>query len=354
MGRATIAVMVAISLAGCSDPLKKVPNLQQVELSEGAGQADIVAPEEEAPAAALRAEEAPKSGLFGFLKRKADEAEAAPAQDVTTLAEAALAEADEAPEETAANETVLDTPKRGLFSKILHGGAPKPKAAPEPQPEVQLAAMAPPEPQTAPKPKQKSGGLFSRILNSGDTDRAGGTSAPKAAKTAKGPKPGAPDYQQVALGDRLPYGALARVCDAPRGKLGRKIGGYPERGSQYTLYDSAPGSTAPHNFYLTGFDDNCARVFTAALVMFGSPESYEQINYGPAGNTQPKSDTDRAYEQVKSRVCKVGKGKPCGSAMSRLARDTVFVSVYERFDSNPRWKNMLLHDGEVVAVDMKQ
>ena len=157
----------------------------------------------------------------------------------------------------------------------------------------------------------------------------------------------------MPFGTRLPYGQIARVCNVPRRKLGKKIEGYPERRSTYDLYDSDPNASSARTFYLTGFDDGCARQFTAALVIFGSPESYEQIHYGPSGEAQPILDTDKAYERVKRRVCGVRKGKPCGSKMRRLERDTVFVSVYERFGSNPRWKNILLHDGEVVAMDMK-
>lgn len=176
---------------------------------------------------------------------------------------------------------------------------------------------------------------------------------PEGPKPGRPPRPGAPDAREVPLGTKLPYGQIARVCGVPNRKLGKKIEGYPERGAKYVLYDSAPGTTAAHTFYITGFKDRCARQFTAALVVFGSPESYEQIHYGPSGKDLPVSTTDKAYERLKSRVCRVRKGKPCGSKMRILARDTVFVSVYERFGSNPRWKNILLHDGEVVAVDLK-
>ena len=39
--------------------------------------------------------------------------------------------------------------------------------------------------------------------------------------------------------------------------------------------------------------------------------------------------------------------------MSRLSRDTVFVSVYETFGSNPFWKTILLHDGKVMETDIR-
>ena len=151
----------------------------------------------------------------------------------------------------------------------------------------------------------------------------------------------------------LPYGAVARVCDLPDRQLGKRVERYPERRGTYALYDSEPGNTAQHTFYLTGFDDGCARQFTAALAVFGSPRTHEQLRYGLPSQVQPYSSTDAAYEKLKSRICRVGKGKPCGSAMSRLERDTVFVSVYEQFGSNTRWKTILLHDGEVVETDIR-
>ncbi|MBV7394270.1 hypothetical protein [Mameliella sediminis] len=229
------------------------------------------------------------------------------------------------------------------------------------------ADVLPPEtprtPATAPAPKRGLLGLFGAkaAAAKGEVPDPGATEAAdpvelaevSAPARARPPRRGAPDAREVPFGATLPYGALARVCDAPRRKLGKKVEGYPERGSKFVLYDSAPASTGPRSFYLTGFSDGCARQFTAALVIFGSPESYEQIHYGPSGEALPVSETDEAYEKLKRRVCGVRKGKPCGSKMNRLARNTVFVSVYERFGSNPRWKNILLHDGEVLAMDMK-
>lgn len=310
--RLALICLIAFALAGCGDPLKKVQRLDQVEVAEGAGQADVLAPADGAEGAVAMAPEpeAPKRGLLGFLKRKADEGSAEPATEPNAV--------DGEPAEAAPVESA---------------------EAAEPEQEIAMAA-----PEAAPRR-----GLFGRVRAGRNDTAAGG----RPSATARGPDRGAPDFQQVAFGASVPYGQMARVCGVPDRQLGKRAGGYPERGAKYTLYDSAPGGTGPRNFYLTGFKDGCARQFTAALVLFGSPESYEQIHYGPAGQSQPKSDTDAAYEQVKSRVCRVGKGKPCGSAMSRLARDTVFVSVYERFDSNPRWKNILLHDGEVLAMDMK-
>ena len=177
--------------------------------------------------------------------------------------------------------------------------------------------------------------------------------AAKAQDAPAGLSEDAPDRTLVQPGTTLPYGVLARVCDLSPRDMGKRVARHPERGGGYALYDSAPGRSAPHSFFVTGFDDGCARQFTAAVAMFGAPQMHEMLRYGLPARVQPYSETDAAYEKIKSRVCGVGRGKPCGRAMSRLARNTVFVSVYERFGSNPRWKTVLLHDGQVVASDIR-
>lgn len=259
-----------------------------------------------------------------------------PLRDVPRLDEvpasetAGQADAVPNPESAAPAPSEADKPRGGLLG-FLRGRAEAAKAADTPADEADVSA---PVEEASAAPARR--GLFG----------LGGGSA-------RAPKPGAPDAQQVRFGTALPYGQIARVCDAPAQRLGEKTESYPERGGGYTLYDSAPGSEGQRTFYLTGFSDGCPRQFTAALAIFGDPESYEQIRYGPAGASMPRSATDSAYETVKNRVCRVSSGTPCGRRMSRLAKTTVFVSVYERFGSNPRWKDILLHDGEVIAVDVK-
>ncbi len=191
-------------------------------------------------------------------------------------------------------------------------------------------------------------GLFARLFGGGDAAGAapGGDAA---GDGARAPSSGGPDGRDVAFGARLPYGELARVCDAPRRSLGTEI----ERAAGWRLHDSDPGNTRPHTFYVTGFDDGCPRQFTAALALFGAPSMHEQLRYGLPAEVQPYSETDRAYEQLKARVCRVRRNEPCGRRISRLERDTVFVSIYERFGENPVWKNLLLHDGEALALDIK-
>lgn len=322
-----VVLLALLGLAACGDPLKSVPRLSDVEVSEQAGQAEALAAPGPETLAQVREEplgEKPKRGLLGFLRRQADATSEPSSPEVLEVA----------PVDAEQTAEIADA------------------AGDEPPSETVLAAL--PAPVVDDAGDSPRGGLLGGLFggNRGATDKADGKDDAKKAR-AKEPKPGAPDYRQVGPGVTLPFGEMARLCGAPAGKLGSRAAKYPERGRGYTLYDSAPGSTGMRNFYLTGFDDGCARQFTAALAIFGEPEIYEQIRYGAPSKTQPVAETDAAYERVKSRVCRVARGKPCGSRIRELSKDTVFVSVYERFGSNARWKNVLLHDGEVVALDVK-
>lgn len=176
--------------------------------------------------------------------------------------------------------------------------------------------------------------------------------APSTGKARKGKRRGA--VSEIEPGTVLPYGRVARICGLNKRELGKQIGQYPEARPVHRLYDSNPGASGERSFFLTGFDDGCARQFTASIAMFGSVEMHELLRYGLPAKVQPYSDTDQAYEQVKSRVCRVPQKKPCGTAkLQRLQKDTVFVSIYERFGSNPHWSNLLLHRGDLVAQDKK-
>jgi len=158
---------------------------------------------------------------------------------------------------------------------------------------------------------------------------------------------------EVAFGELLPYGEVKRICGVRKGQMGKMVAQYPDRRPIHEVYDSDLGNTAPHTFYVTGFDDGCARQFTASLAMFGSVEMHERLRYGLPAKVQPYSATDEAYEKVKSRVCRVPRKTPCGARVGRLSDDTVFLSIYERFGDNSEWKNLLLHSGEMVAKDKK-
>lgn len=135
--------------------------------------------------------------------------------------------------------------------------------------------------------------------------------------------------------------------------MGKKIAQYPKRRPKYRIYDTKPGSVGRRSFYITGFPDGCARQFTAALAMFGSPALHELMRYGPGGDALPYAKTDAAYDKIKRRVCNVGKRRPCGASISKLERGTAFVSIYERYEVNSRWAEVLLHDGAVLASDIK-
>ncbi|MGJ8602849.1 MAG: hypothetical protein ACSHXH_01905 [Marivita sp.] len=336
-------ICTAFFLAGCaSDPLATVPRLSDTDISNS----DILAAirsdsdaDEAADVALAPAPEPARRGLLGrFLSRPAPADPAPPAagpDDNAETAEAVSPDEEIAPTATAlVSEADADMsvptaePRRGLLGFLSRAALD----AQDPQaPNTTDIAAIPPQTQN----DAPARGLF------------GGN------RPASGPKSGDPDYEIVSMGTVLPYGTLARVCDVPVRELGQRVDRYPESRSVYTLYDTEPGSTAPHTFYVTGFDDGCARQFTAAMALFGSPETHERLRYGLPSKVQPYSATDAAYEKVKATVCRVGRGAPCGSSMSRLARDTVFVSVYERFGSNPIWKTILLHDGAVVETDIR-
>jgi hypothetical protein len=317
MNRFAAILCVVSVVGGCtSDPLGGVPRLSEAELSDSDNQAAIRAEPQ-----ADSADRSPGflGGLFGRGGASAPKPDAAPS--AATEPETAL----QAPSDNAAAP-----PRRGLLGLFRRAAVAASERDME-QDTTQVAAAPPNAQNNAPQSPSLS------AENS----------------ASRGLDPGAPDYRIVPLGTELPYGTLARVCDVPKRQLGTRIAGYPERRSSYIIYDSQPGNTGLHSFYMTGFEDGCARQFTAALAMFGSPQTHEQLRYGLPSKVQPYSATDAAYEKLKSKVCRVGRGKPCGSGMNRLARDTVFVSVYERFGSNPVWKTLLLHDGAVIETDIR-
>lgn len=159
--------------------------------------------------------------------------------------------------------------------------------------------------------------------------------------------------RDVPLGTTLPFGEVGRVCDVRPAEIGNLVEQAASEGPGYSLYDSAPDSATARTFYVTGFADNCARQFTAALAIFGSPAFHEQLRYGLPAEEYPYSTTDKAYEKVKKQVCNVEYSKPCGPRISRLEDTTVFISVYEHFEENARWADMLLHDGALLAAALK-
>ncbi len=274
--------------------------------------------------------------------------------------DAALLEARPSPEEM----------ERGVLARIFGGGStgPAPSSTPNLKDRDSAEAGAPEITTAEAKPvRRRAGGLFGLfgggVQKSTDTDTRTAALAPSGDAPAPEPRGGggflglgggaAAGTSEIAFGMQLPYGRVAVICGVPTRQMGKKIASFPERRAQFALYDTDPGNTGAHTFYLTGFDDGCARQFTASLAVFGSVSMHEQLRYGLPAEVQPYSHTDEAYETLKARVCRVSKRKPCGARIGRLERDTVFLSIYERFGNNARWKNLLLHDGEVLAQDLK-
>lgn len=298
--RLTLAILACAILAACGDPIADIPRLADQDIPETAPTVDIAA----SPAS----------------------------QDGGILAEL-LSEAGAEAQNTARDEAVAEQGKPakrgGLFALFAGSDAPEPSVDGE-----KAKALTASEPQViqASAPEPKNIGIFG--LGSGK---------------AKTP----PAVSEVPPGTLLPPGRVARICGMSKRQLGKNIAQFPERNPRHKIYDSNPGSDGPRSFFVSGFDDGCVRQFTAALAMFGSVEMHEQLRYGLPAEVQPYSDTDKAYEKLKSKMCNVPRKKPCGKKISKMSRNTVFISIYERFGSNPHWSNLLLHDGSVLAQDKK-
>ncbi len=328
-------VGLVLGLAACSDPLAGVDRLSEVDVvatdpaAAALPDADEVAREGFLGTSAAEGEvpegvpvpearvEPPKSG--GFLRGLINRAAAAdPAAAIA--ADVAAKQSEGVVIETTAVTTT------GSASDTVPVEAP-----------VELAALTPEtlSPREELKPRRSGFGLF-----------GGGAAKPK--KDA--PRTG-PDTQDVAFGTSLPFGEIARVCDAKGKSLGKKVASLGRRG--FALHDSNPGIRNKRTFYITGFGDNCPRQFTAANALFGAPSFYETIRFSPAGKHLPHAATDTAYDKVKSKVCRAGKNKPCGNQIGKLDSELAFVSAYEFGEINSKWKEFLIYDGTVMASALK-
>ena len=179
------------------------------------------------------------------------------------------------------------------------------------------------------------------------------TAADAALPLAAGPRVDAgtgPDALQVSPGSLLPYGQIATVCGLSEADMGSRIA----VASGYEIYDTAASTTTLRVHYITGFPDGCARIFSAALVLFGDVGTHEAIRYLPASSGMTYSATDTAYEQVKAQFCAAPSGQPCGRNLDRLSGHTTFVTIYETFGTNPEWGEIFLHDGQVMAIDVRR
>ncbi|KPP84248.1 MAG: hypothetical protein HLUCCA08_01920 [Rhodobacteraceae bacterium HLUCCA08] len=150
----------------------------------------------------------------------------------------------------------------------------------------------------------------------------------------------------VPMGTALPFGEIARVCDVRRGDLGREV----ISAEGYRVHDTIPAATDPRIFYVTGFKDRCARTFTATVVLESDAATHEFVRYA-SGIDAPYSAPDEAYEEIKSRICRVRRGQPCGDRIGRLSDRLQFLTLYDSFGGSPdEWVEILLHDGAVAAI----
>ena len=286
-------------LAACSgDPLDGVARMNEIEVSSSAAPAQL--------AASPTPQEVGGVGFLGRLFGRADSDSADTAAVDAAVAEALPGSTD-------------DTAETGT-----DGGEAVAVAAPEPAPEPQRRGFL--------------GGLFRG--NGGRSDVT-----PAALGTSSTPRSG-PDARIVEPGTTLAFGEIATVCGIRGRALGRKI----EEVAGYTLYDTIPNATAPRPMYITGFDDGCARTVTATVAVWGDVGTHEVVRYQRHNDRIPYSATDRAYEEIKARVCRVGTGKPCGARLEQLGRDMMFLTLYNTFGGATSWVDVLFYDGEVVAI----
>ncbi len=372
------AVAGILGLAGCGSPLAKLPTLADVDIATDAPSVEALPSENEKIEA---------RGLVGRLFKPNDQPspEVAAVQSATTSVQelqtesALVPTAPQSPE--IANDTVVAEPpaKRGILGRIggvfgrdtskpnIESGEPIASAdAPIVETEVEIAEVdtvaAEPEPLSQPEEEPRRFGVFGRAEK-----REAETAEQEPIRTASiaptrglrglfksTPERTGPDAELVSYGTALPYGKIATVCGLTKSQLGTKVDTYPSKGKGYSLYDSNPSGGGLRTHYLTGFKDGCARQFTSALALFGSVETHQSVRYKKSNNDLSYSNSDTAFENVKSKVCKVPKGTACSDAgTKKLDKSMVFVSVYERFGTSPRWADILLYDGVVLAKDFK-
>ena len=385
---------VGLVLAGCSPTMDELPKLSDQDVAQSSqsigvvpsGDADAPLGDQSDVQAAIAAADIPAAepstngGLFGVLRRALPNTQDARTPDPDRIA-AIAPKTEVLPQRGLTIDKPASTAVLPLSTDVAEGEIPATSQDDVASQIVPVVATAP----VAQKPK----GLFGLLRRAPATeqDPAQGLLDPDKAEViaprdqtlpsapqefdvaAVAPQPTArrglftprkpslptgPDAAQVPLGTKMPYGSIARVCGANRGSLGREIGKFPDRGRGYKLYDSNPGSTAMRPHYITGFEDGCVRQFSAALAMFGGTEFHEQVRYQKTSRDFPYTQTDLAYEKLKSQVCLVGRNTPCPpNRVDKLQKDTVFITVYERFGNNPRWASILLHDGNVLTKSIK-
>ncbi|WIV50155.1 hypothetical protein QQG91_10790 [Marivivens sp. LCG002] len=239
-----------------------------------------------------------------------------------------------APEgESLAIASVEEAPaRRGLFARLLPKSATdETVSTPGPSHDTDATDDIPEE-ETVSRPKRSLFGLLSR----------------KPAREQVDEPIIGPASQRVTSGTLLPYGEIGTNCEIAPNELGARV----TSASGYGLYDAGGDTEAPRSFYLTGFPDGCVRQFTAAMVMFGDVGTYEMLRF-QAGR-KATSATDRAYDEIQSRFCSVTIGEPCGGQLDELAKATTFLTAYEAFGTNAHWADILIHEGRVVSVELRE
>lgn len=286
-------------LAGCGDPLaglrlQDVPG-SAVATDDGAALLATNAEAERPDDAATSEEEPAKSGVLGWLFAQKD----APLSDKDAIA---------LPQTTLASKEPGRTPDGDA-------GA-----------QVQLASL--PASTEGATSKDRGGFDLFKLLSRSEPEQPTGA---------------------IPFGSSTRFGSVGIVCDFSKRKLGTLVAQHPEKKPFYRLYDSAPSDEGLRAFYVTGFGDGCLRQVMGTAVVFGSVEMHEQLRYGLPSELHPFTTTDKAYEKLKRRLCKVRTKEPCGEQRSKLTPNTVFVSVYDTRGLGQGWANMLLHDGAVLA-----
>lgn len=328
MLRPALIISAIVMLSACGDPLAGLQRISDVDLAET----------DPAAQALPSAEEIAREGFFG-----------------TSAAESPQGLSDDAAQSVA----VKPEPQSGIWG-LLRRAIPTPTEAESEQAlaapvseatdtattadvdaAVQLASLSG-DPMPAPVQETRVGTKKERGKKTGFLSGLLASREPAKDETAL------PEVDYDAV---VPFGVIARSCAARGQALGRKVETAGTSG--YRLYDSNPRATGPRTYYITGFDDGCPRKLTASNVLLGAPSFYEQLHYGPTGRDLDFGATDQAYEKVKSRVCGVRKGKPCGNSMKKLERSTFFVNSYPRANDNNSWSEMLVHDGKVMATEIK-
>lgn len=348
--------------------LRKKPEPAAPALLEGkditvisdAGITEVIAPEgavlDVVPEAKLAdaSIDAPKSGLFGFLRRKPIVSEPDPIiglaqEQARTVDEAVASASAEAPLEqsdtvqtiAALDVTEPTAPRRGfaaLFKKAPEPAALAPieavlPATPEAAPKEIIAALPQPSPSPEVEEKPARRGLF----------------GPRKSSASRGGK------STVARGEVLPFGQVGVACGLRKSEMGREVDRFPKEGkAQWFLFDTSPASTGPRTQFITGFSDKCARQFTASLALFGAPALHETHRYSSSQRRKPYSQADTAYEAIKSRLCGVGRGKRCpASKIGAVEKKVAFVSIYNRFGDTKGWLELLLNNGKLQTQQVR-